>query len=74
MEVTFYYGALSDIFEKQANDQGLTLGNKAAYFERAKRSYNFLRINGYITDSQADKIMQKIQKDLIKHLRKIDKE
>ena len=66
--------ALCDSFEKQANDQGLTFGDKAEFFDRVHKSYNLLRIRGYLTDSQSEKVMQKIQKDLIKNLKRLDKE
>ena len=68
MEVGFYHGALSDDYEKQANEQGFTLGEKADFFKDVKHSFNMLRIHGYLTDSQADSVCKKIQKQLVKSL------
>ena len=68
MEIGFYHGALADDYEKQANEQGFTLGNKAELFKDIKHSYNMLRVHGYLTDSHADSICKKIQKDLVKNL------
>ena len=72
MEVGFYHGALSDNYEKQANDQGFTLGDKAKLFEDIKHSYNMLRLHGYLTDNQADSVCRKIQKNLVKNLKRLD--
>ena len=69
METGFRHGALCDSYEKQANDQGFTLGNAAELFDRIAHSYNMLRIRGYLTDGQAYMVCRKIQKDLIKNLK-----
>ena len=71
MEVGFYHGALSDDYEKQANAQGFTLGDKAELFEHLRHSYNMLRLHGYLTDSQADAVCQKLQKNIVKNLKKM---
>ena len=71
MEVGFYHGCLSDSYEKQANEQGFTLGNKAEMLEELRHSYNMLRLHDCITDSQADAIVQKIQKKIVKNLKKL---
>lgn len=34
MEIGFHHGALCDSYEKQANEQGFTLGDKAELFEK----------------------------------------
>ena len=73
MEVGFRHGAMCDSYEKQANKQGFTLGEKAELFEKIGFSYNLLRIHGYLTDSQADIVCKKIQKNLVKSLSKIKK-
>ena len=64
-EIGFYHGALADSYEKQANEQGYTLGDKADTFDKIGFSYNMLRIHGYLTDSQADSVCKKIQKKLV---------
>lgn len=73
MEIGFSHGVLCDSYEEQANKQGYTLRFKAKNFEQIKSSYNTLRINGYLTDSQADTICKKIQKRLVKNLIPLDK-
>lgn len=71
-EVRFYHEALSDSYEKQANVQGFTLGDKAELFDKISFAYNMLRIHGYLTDSQADSVCKKIQKNLVKNLKKAE--
>ena len=70
-EIGFYHGALADSYEKQANEQGFTLGDKAELFDKIADSYNMLRIHGYLTDKQADSICKKIQKNLVKNVKRI---
>lgn len=72
MEVGFNHGALCDSYEKQANEQGFTLGDKAELFDKVAYSYNLLRIHGYLTDSQADSVCEKIQKQLVKNLKPLE--
>ena len=73
MEVGFHHGALCDSYEKQANEQGFTLVDKAELFDKISFSYNMLRIHGYLTDKQADIVCKKIQKQLIKNLKPLEK-
>ena len=73
-KIGFHHGALEDNYEKQANEQGYTLGDKAELFNKIAFSYNMLRIHGYLTDSQADSICQKIQKNLVKSVKPLVKE
>lgn len=68
-EIGFYHGAFVDSYEKQANDQGYTLGDKAEMFDKIAFSYNMLRIHGFLTDKQEESICQKIQKRLVKNLK-----
>ena len=70
-EVGFYHGAFADKYEKQANDQGYTLGDKAEMFDKIAFSYNMLRIHGYFTEKQEEQICKKIQKNLVKNLKPI---
>ena len=69
MEVGFRHGALCDSYEKQANTQGFTLGDKAELFDDVSFAYNLLRVHGYLTNSQVDMICNKIQKQLVKNLK-----
>lgn len=71
MEIGFYHGALCDSYEQQANEQGFTLGDKAELFDKIGYAYNLLWIQGYLTDSQADMVRKKIQKNLVKSIRKL---
>lgn len=72
--IGFSHGVLSDTYEKQANEQGFTLGEKAELFDKIAFSYNMLRIHGYLTDSQADMVCKKIQKKLISNLKPLPPE
>lgn len=67
-EIRFCHGALCDSYEKQANEQGFTLSNKAEFFDDVAFAYNLLRIHGYLTDNQADKVCRKIQMNLMKNI------
>lgn len=55
-QIEFHHGALADSYEKQANEQGYTLGDNVELFDKVAFSYNMLRIHGYLTDSQADSV------------------
>ena len=70
--IGFHHGALSDKYEIQANEQGYTLGDDAELFDKIGYAYNLLRIHGYLTDSQADMVCKKIQKNLAKTVRKLN--
>lgn len=72
MNIRFIHGLLSDSFEKQANDQGFTLGDKAELFEKIRYSYNMLLAQGYLTDNQSYIICKKINKSLAKSLIQIN--
>lgn len=73
--IGFSHGALSDSYEKQANERGYTLGEKVEMFDKIAFSYNMLRIHGYLTDKQADSVCKKIQKRLVSNLKPLnDKE
>ena len=66
--VKFGYGALEDSLEKQANDQGYTLGEQAEKFEKFKTEILDLWINGILTDNQSDKLIEKLHKQVIKSI------
>jgi hypothetical protein len=59
---------MSPSYELQANQQGFTLGDKAKLFDEIGAAYHLLRIHGYLTDSQADIVCKKIQKNLCNNL------
>ena len=72
-QIEFAHGALCDSYEEQANRQGYTLGQKAAFFVKVAFAYNLLRIHGFLTGAQTDSVCQKIQKKLVSDIRPIPK-
>lgn len=64
-EIGFQHGALCDSYEKQANEQGFTLGEKAELFDKIGYAYNLLRIHGILSDSESDKACKRLQKKLV---------
>ena len=73
MDIEFRHGALSDTYEKQANKQGFTLGDRAEWIQRVGFGLVCAHIHGCITDAEYDKILQRFMKKiLIKNLKKID--
>lgn len=73
-EIGFYHGVLSDSYEEQANEQGYTLGDKAELFDKIKFSYNVLRVHGLLTDAESDRVVQRIQKKLVKTVKRLEGE
>lgn len=71
--VGFYHSAFADSYEKQANEQGYTLGDKAEAFDKIAFAYNLLRIHGYFTEKQEESICKKIQKNLVSNLKPLKK-
>lgn len=69
--VGFNYGALADDLEKQANDQGYTLGDKADTMQKLADGLVINHIWDMLTDSAYDKALQKLQKMVVKHLKPI---
>lgn len=63
--VEFYHGALSDSYEKQANVQGFTLGEKAEWIQQVGFGLVCAYIHGCITDSEYDKILKRFQKNIL---------
>ena len=74
MEVSFHYGALCDPLEKQANDQGFTLGDDKEYLEDLKHCMLMCWIHDLVTDSQKDAMMKKMQKKVVKALKSLKQE
>lgn len=74
MEVVFYHETLCcGSYEKQANAQGYTLGDKAELFDEIANSYNTLWAYGYLTEGQVCTIRKKIHKKLINNLKPLEK-
>lgn len=65
MTVGFHHGALCDTYEKQANEQGFTFGDKAEWIEKVGFGLVCAYIHGCITDSEYDRILQRFQKKVL---------
>jgi hypothetical protein len=63
--IEFHHGALSDTYEKQANDQGLTFGDDAEWVQKVAYGIVCAYIHGCITDGEYDRILQKFQKNIL---------
>lgn len=72
--ISFTHGLTCDDYETQANKYGLTLGENAEHFAKMKDAMCRLRMNGYVADSEMDKITKRIHKDLVANLRKLEEE
>lgn len=70
MKVVFHYGALADSLEEQARSQGLTLGNDGERLQQLNDAMLMCWIYGLCTDSQKDSMMKKLQKQILKSLRR----
>lgn len=70
--IGFHHGALCDPYEKQANDQGFTLGDQAEYLQDLGFKLVFIWIHGLLTDSQYDAALKKLQKMLVKAVKRIE--
>lgn len=70
--VGFRHGALSDTYEKQANDQSFTFGDDAEWVKKVLFGLVCAHIHGCITDSEYDKFLQRFQKKiLVKRLKRL---
>ena len=67
-QVEFHHGALCDPYEKQANNQGFTLGEERERLEKLGFSLVYCWIHGVLTDSQYNMGLKKLQKQLVKAL------
>lgn len=70
MMVEFHHGALADSYEKQANLQGFTFGDKAEWIEKVGFGLCCAHIHGCIADCEYNKILRRFQsRILIKNLK-----
>lgn len=68
--VSFRHGALSETYEKQANQQGYTFGEYADFVQKVGFGIIAGHINGIITESEYDKILKRFgNKILVKYLK-----
>ena len=71
-QIGFGYGALCDPLEKQANEQGYTLGTNAEHFEKIKEALIRVMFANVLTDSQLDMAFKKLNKQVIKNLKPME--
>jgi len=69
-KVGFSYGVLYDPLEKQANEQGYTLGDKAEIFEEIRNSINMCMFH-VATDSQVSTMTKKLHNKVVKTLKSL---
>lgn len=69
--IKFNYGALNDSLEKQANNQGYTLGNKAEQLENYNDQIHVLWINNLLTDREKDKAIERLHKKVIEAIKSL---
>ncbi len=82
MKIDISYGILAPSIEEQLKERGFTLSSneseggptKCQVMQRARESVNILRMNSFLTEGESNKVFQRMQKYLVKHLRKLPKE
>lgn len=67
--VGFHHGALADEYEKQANEQGFTLGEYSETAQKLGFGLSMNYVHGILTDSEYNKALQRLQKKMIKNLK-----
>lgn len=68
-EIGFHFGALADPLEKQANQQGFTLGEHAEFCEEVTFGVVAGHIHGLITDGEYNRILLRLIKYLAKKVK-----
>ena len=69
--IEFHHGALCDDYEKQANEQGYTLGNKAEIYQELGFGLVLNHIHGTLTDSAYNKALRRLQKKIVSSVKPI---
>ena len=72
MEIGFHHGALCDDYEKQANEQGFTLGDKREFIQNMSFGLIASHIHGILTDSEYDNALRRFNKYIVRNLIKLD--
>ena len=70
------YGIIAPTIEEQLKEQGFTLGEdennnkqtRAAYVQKMRERVNDLRMSGFLVESEANKVNNRMQKYIMKHL------
>lgn len=70
-QIGFHFGALAEPLEKQANEQGFTLGDKAEHYDKIIDGLLLAWFNDILTDSVYDKALQRLMKKLTKDVKPI---
>lgn len=73
MVVKFHHGIFCDSYEKQANAQGFTFGDKAEWVDRVGYGLICAHMHECITDEELDKILHRFQTNiLIKNIKPLE--
>ena len=67
--VEFIHGALADPYEKQAREQGFTLGDKAELMDKLGFGLNICHVHGVLTDAEYNKALQRLNKKIVGNLK-----
>ena len=67
--VGFIHGALADPYEKQAREQGFTLGDKAELMDKLGFGLNICHVHGVLTDAEYNKALQRLNKKIVSNLK-----
>lgn len=65
MQIGFRWNPIFGTIEKQANEQGFTLGKDAEKINDYQENLFCLHMDRILTDSQYDKILQKLHKHTV---------
>jgi adenosine deaminase len=69
-EIEIHYNAFETI-EEQLKEQGF-LCKDIELYEKAKDSIMYLWVDGYLTESEWDKLINKLHKKIIKNVKKVE--
>lgn len=70
--VKFYHGALADPYEKQAREQGFTLGDKAELMDELAKGLVMNMVHGILIYSDYEKALKKLHKMILKNLKRVE--
>ena len=67
--VGFIHGALADPYEKQAREQGFTLGDKAELMDKLGFWLSICHVHGVLTDAEYKRALQRLNKKIVGNLK-----
>lgn len=70
--VKFYHGALADPYEKQAREQGFTLGDKAELMDELAHGLVMNMVHGVLPYSMYEQALKKLHKMILNNLRRVE--